>query len=273
MEENRHGLERPIRVVVFTGGPTLDRAVKRFILLLEEQPEIEFLGAICQSGAQSFWAIVADLWRRRRLLAPPLLLVYLADLLSWYLFHPRRALRLRRRGASVRDRILFIPDIHADSVLARVGDYAPDLGLIYGSPILKPALFEIPRFGTLGIHHGTLPEYRGKKTTFWAMYNGEGTAGVTIQRVNEGLDTGEVVRQGQVPIDGRFGRAVWGDLEELGFDLYMQAILDIKHGVAVFQPPAGKKGKLYRDPKLGDILTFWWRLLSRLITLNLKKSL
>ena len=74
---------------------------------------------------------------------------------------------------------------------------------VCGAPILKPELFEIPAFGTLGIHHGRLPEYRGKKTTFWAIYNGDSTAGVTIQRINAGLDTGEIVCTGEVPTAGK----------------------------------------------------------------------
>ena len=73
--------------------------------------------------------------------------------------------------------------------------------IFYGGPILKPALFEIPTLGTLGIHHGKLPAYRGKKTTFWAMFNDEPSAGVTIQSVNAGLDTGRGVRAGE----GRVG--------------------------------------------------------------------
>jgi methionyl-tRNA formyltransferase len=124
-------------------------------------------------------------------------------------------------------------------------------------------LFEIPVLGTLGIHHGKVPEYRGKKTTFWAMFNGEKTAGVTIQKVNAGLDMGEIAKQGEVSIGRRSLRSVWNELEKLGLDLYLQAIVEVKQGTASYQPQVGKKGKLYRDPKLGDILTFWWKQFNR----------
>jgi methionyl-tRNA formyltransferase len=152
-----------------------------------------------------------------------------------------------------------VQDIHASSVIEQVRSIAPDLGLVYGSPILQPSLFQIPRFGTLGIHHGKLPEYRGKKTTFWALFKGAETAGVTIQRINEGVDTGDVVKQAEVPIRGRSFQAVWKDVELLGLDLYIQAILEVKQGIATYQRPTGKEGRLYRDPKLSDFLKFWWR--------------
>jgi hypothetical protein len=49
------------------------------------------------------------------------------------------------------------------------------------------------------------------------------------------------------------------DLEALGLDLYIQAILDVKHGVAEFKPQKGVKGKLYRNPKPADFIKFWIR--------------
>jgi folate-dependent phosphoribosylglycinamide formyltransferase PurN len=259
MAEMQYDLKRPIRVVLFGGGPVLERGVKQFICRLDEHPEIEFLGGFCQSEAQSFWAVVKDLWQRRRLLALPLLLVQMASRIGRFLVQPQTEIAVNRKMARLADRIHFVPDIHAEEVLAQVRALAPDLGLIYGSPILKPILFEIPACGTLGIHHGKLPEYRGKKTTFWAMFNGEKTAGVTIQKVNAGLDTGESVKQGEVPIGCRSLRAVWKNLEALGLDLYIQAIIEVKQGTVSYQPQVGRKGKLYRDPKLGEILTFCWK--------------
>jgi methionyl-tRNA formyltransferase len=157
------------------------------------------------------------------------------------------------------DRIHYVSDIHAEEVIKRVVSLEPELGLLYSSPILKPKLFEIPSYGTIGIHHGKVPEYRGKKTTFWAMYNGEKTVGVTIQKVNSGLDTGNIVKAGEVPVFGRSLRTVWNELELLGFYLFIQAILDIKHQRATYRPQIGEKGELYKDPKLIDILIFWWK--------------
>lgn len=264
--EKQSELKRPIRVVLFGGGPVLERGVKQFICRLEEYPEIEFLAGFCQSEAHTFRAVVGDLWQRRRFLAVPLLLVQLGEAASRSLTQPHTELSLNRKLARLSDRLHFVPDIHKGEVLECVRSLKPDLGLIYSSPILKPELFEIPTCGTLGIHHGKVPEYRGKKTMFWAMYNGEESAGVTIQKVNAGLDTGEIVKVGEVPIGYRSQRAVWNELEALGLDLYVQAIVEVKEGTASYRPQVGQKGKLYRDPKLGDIVTLWWRQLSRRIS-------
>lgn len=262
MDRQGHS-EQSFRVAVFSGGPRLEHGVKKFILRLEDHPELQLVVVLCQSKGQDFRAIVQDLWRRRKGLAFPLLLVHVSTWFVRWLRNQAGEREIDERVEALSDRIRFVPDIHSEAVLADLRSIHPDLGLIYGSPILKPMLFQIPRLGTLGIHHGKLPQYRGKKTTFWAMYHGEETAGVTIQRVNAGLDTGEIVLAGEVPIGTRSRQAVWSDLEELGLSLYLDAILAVKRGSATFSPQPDTKGKLYRDPSVIDILSFWWRLLKR----------
>jgi len=256
-------VERPIRVVVFTSGPVLERGVQQFLYRLEAHPQIALLACIAQSKIHSRRAVYAELWRRRGFLAALILLAQWASAAWRFIRSPRRELKFRRRLGALADRIHFVADIHAQPTLDLVARLQPDLGLIYGSPILKPALFEIPTSGTLGIHHGKVPEYRGKKTMFWAMYNGEPTAGVTIQKVNAGLDTGQIVKEGEVPARHRFPRAVWNDLDALGLDLYIQAILEVRAGTATFQPQAGRKGRLYRDPSTGEIIELWRRIFTR----------
>lgn len=259
MRDNESSGARPIRVVVFGGGPGLERGMKLFLVRLESHPEIELTGCLCQSVGATFGAIIKDLWLRRKFLALPVLVLQFWRTLNRLALRRNLEIEVNRLLARISHKIYFVDDIHAAQVIEQVRSIQPELGLIYGSPILRPDLFQIPRFGTLGIHHGKLPDYRGKKTTFWAMFNGAETAGVTIQRINEGLDTGDVVKQAEVSIRGRSFQAVWADVEQLGLDLYIQAILEVKNGVATYQQPTGNKGKLYRDPKLWDLVRYWWR--------------
>ena len=252
-------LAQPIRVVMFGSGPELNRDAKQFLCKLEEHPEIELLGAFCQSQAPSAGAVFLDLWKRRGLLSVPLFAAAVLNKAIPFVLDPQEDFMFKFKLKSIENRIHFIPNIHAPQVLEQVKSLAPDLGLIYGSPILKPELFEIPKLGTLGIHHGKVPEYRGNKTTFWMMYNGEQFAGVTIQKVNKGLDTGTIVKTGEVKAYRRAYRTVFHELEALGVELYIQAILEVKHGVAKFQPQTGTRGKVYRNPKLGHFIRFWGR--------------
>src|SRR4051812_16769995 len=230
-----HDLGRPIRVLFF-GGAFLEPAAREFVARLAEHPEIEFLGGICQSPGFGARHVVRNIVRRRKLLAPAVLGVYAAHTALRVVRQPAAELALRRRSRGALQRCATVPRIHAPEVLDRVRALSPDLGLVYGSPILKPELFEIPAFGTLGIHHGKLPEYRGKKTVFWAMVNGEPSAGVTIQRINAGVDTGEILCAGEVPTIGkRYGR-VDAEVQALGVDLYIRTIVAVKGGDARSRP-------------------------------------
>jgi len=266
MGEAQGDLGRPIRVVVFTGGPALDLAVVRFVEMLEAHPEITFVGGLCETRGRSLTAIVRDRLRRRGVFGVILLMAEVARAGAQFAFGPRATLRLRRQAARVAERIIFCADIHGQEALARLRALEPDLGLVYGGPILKPQLFTIPPMGTLGIHHGKVPQYRGKKTTFWAMYNDDPTAGVTIQQINAGVDTGLVVECGEVPTAGKSLLRVARELEELGFELYIKSVIAFKRGTARPVPQEGAKGRLYRDPKLADLMSFWWRQLRRRLT-------
>lgn len=249
---------RDIRVVLFCGGPYMERGLIELLLRLEAEPGVDLRGTFCESAGGSVPQIMLDLWRRRGLLALPVMLVQIAGVLHRWIRSPGKEWTLRKRFAPLLERIRFVPNLHARDVLDRVRSLEPDLGLVYGGPILKVDLFEIPRFGTLGLHHGKLPQYRGKKTTFWAMARGESAAGVTIQKIGPGLDTGSIVESGEVPTGGLSYRRVWQEVEKLGVDLYVRAVLETKLGQATCVEPIGDRGPLYRDPKLGDLLRFQW---------------
>lgn len=271
---------RPIRIIVFA-SPFPLAAEWRFLARVEAHPDLELVGVLCRGTAAGRAARGADLWRRRGLLAVPLLVRDTLRALRTSEAPPADALR-RLRG-----RMRVVPDIHAPDVLAWVGAQRPDVGVVYGGPILKPEIFRIPARGTLGVHHGRLPEYRGKKTVFWAIANGEREAGVTIQEIDAGLDTGRVVRVGAVPIGSRSYAEVSRRVQSLGVDLLLDALLAgepaggsaTDHSLGrtvgednVRQDPSadGRRlatrsspaGPLYRDPKARDLLRFAWRRLA-----------
>lgn len=251
-------LGRPIRVVLIRGR-FQPPAAWRFYTLLAEHPEIELVASLCQSPGEGLPERLQDAWRRRGVLAAPILASQAARAAARFVLRPGRELDLRRRMASIDRRTALVTDIHAPEVVDHVRRLEPDLAVIYGGPILKPELFEIPRFGTLSIHHGRLPEYRGKKTTFWEMEEGRPAAGVAIQRIGAELDTGDIVAEGEVPIGAKSYSRVWRDVQDMGVSLYLDAILQIKRGTVSFRPQPGGAGRLYRDPSWFPVLRLGWR--------------
>lgn len=71
---------------------------------------------------------------------------------------------------------------------------APDLIVVvaYGC-ILPQAVLDIPKFGCINLHVSLLPKYRGSAPVQWAVLNGDAETGVSIQQMDVGLDTGDVL--------------------------------------------------------------------------------
>lgn len=85
---------------------------------------------------------------------------------------------------------------------------SPDLFVVVAfGQILKKRLLEIPSWGSLNIHASLLPKYRGAAPIQRAIMNNEAITGLTAMRMEEGLDTGPVIFQEEVPIsrDETFG--------------------------------------------------------------------
>lgn len=77
----------------------------------------------------------------------------------------------------------------------------PDLLVVVAfGQILKGRLLKIPPLGALNIHASLLPKYRGAAPIHWAILNNEATTGLTAMRMDEGMDTGPVLLQEEVPI-------------------------------------------------------------------------
>ena len=131
--------------------------------------------------------------------------------------------------------------VNGQDALERLRLFEPDLGLAIAAPILKPPLFEVPALGTLNIHKGKLPDYRGMPPAFWEVWNGASEVGVTVHRVDAGLDTGPILLQDSVPIDQHSTPAgLRVRLDELGVKLIAKAVDLVRAGEAQFKPqPSG----------------------------------
>lgn len=255
----------PLRIVIFTGGAVLEDDCVRLIQLIEEEPSLYLAGVFCQAGAVGLLGTAADLVRRRGWLAPALLLQRGLRFLARALLSPRQESARVRALRTIRPRLHFVQDLHAQAVLGLVESLKPDVGAAYGGPILRPVLFELPSHGTLGIHHGLLPWYRGKKTTFWALYNGETEVGVAIQRIGTRLDGGAVLRQATLPAGRKPLPVIRRQLEQIGLELYREALLAVQRGEDRAQPQPQDGGPLYRDPDAVEIVRFWLRDVRRIL--------
>lgn len=65
---------------------------------------------------------------------------------------------------------------------------------------LPRELFDLPPYGTLNLHDSLLPKYTGFSPVIWSLISGDSQTGLTAHRMDDGLDTGDIVLQRSVPI-------------------------------------------------------------------------
>lgn len=158
--------------------------------------------------------------------------------------------------------LLHVDDIHAADTVNLITAFAPDVGLSLAAPILKRSVFSIPTLGTLNLHKGSLPDYRGMPPAFWELWNDDSVVGCSVHWVDDRLDTGNVVCQTTLPRQ-RFStvRGMQVQLDEVGIRLMNEAVSRVLRNSAQSTPQAAH-GKTYRKPTLAQIRVLERRLLS-----------
>ena len=91
--------------------------------------------------------------------------------------------------------------ISDDSFCDLMKQMAPDILIVVAfGQILRRCLLDIPKFGAINIHASLLPKYRGAAPIQWAVLNNESVTGLTVMRMDEGLDTGPMLFQEELMI-------------------------------------------------------------------------
>lgn len=112
------------------------------------------------------------------------------------------------------------------SALALLKTWAPDVIVVaaYGQ-ILRPDVLTLPKHGCMNVHASLLPRWRGASPIQAAILEGDPRTGVTIMRMDEGLDTGPILAQREVPIrDNTTGGELAGQLAFLGAQVLVEVL-------------------------------------------------
>jgi methionyl-tRNA formyltransferase len=91
----------------------------------------------------------------------------------------------------------------------------------YGK-ILPRSILDIPRFGSYNLHFSLLPKYRGASPVQSAILEGETISGITIFRLTEGLDEGDIMLQKEVSIKEKYADEVFAIMQEMGKEAFQE---------------------------------------------------
>jgi methionyl-tRNA formyltransferase len=127
----------------------------------------------------------------------------------------------------------------------------------YGQ-IIPQAIIDLPRLGILNVHASLLPKYRGAAPIQWAIANGERETGVTIMRIDAGLDTGDMLLKAALPIEpDETAPMLSARLAPLGAQLLLQAMEEIAAETSHPEKQDNTQATLARILKKEDGLIDW----------------
>ena len=129
-------------------------------------------------------------------------------------------------------RVLAPERVNAAHFVAVVEDANPDFVLSFqAAQILGRRLIASARVATLNLHFGPLPRYRGVAPIAWAMINGEDATGVTIHRIDPGVDSGDLIASREVRIhDHDTGRTLYDRCTNVGIELFAEWWPELRTG-------------------------------------------
>ncbi|MCB5712067.1 methionyl-tRNA formyltransferase [Lactonifactor longoviformis] len=123
--------------------------------------------------------------------------------------------------------------------------------------IIPQEILELAPFGCINVHGSLLPKYRGAAPIQWAVIDGEKESGVTIMKMDAGLDTGDMISKEIVPLeDKETGGSLFDKLAKAGARLCVQTLPSIENETAVYEKQPEESPTAYAsmiDKKMGCI--------------------
>jgi len=135
----------------------------------------------------------------------------------------------------------------------------PDLIVViaYGQ-IIPAEILAIPTYGCINVHASLLPLYRGAAVLNAPILNGDSETGVTIMKMDTGLDTGPILRQAKIKLNGRETLTeVHDKLSSLGAGLLIPTLLDLIAGKIKPQPQDQSRATIVKTLKKEDGKIDW----------------
>lgn len=131
---------------------------------------------------------------------------------------------------------VFQPEkIKKPEAVEKLKEFEADIFVVAAfGQILSKEILDMPKYGCINIHASLLPKYRGAAPIQWAIIDGEKQTGVTIQQMDIGVDTGDILSVKIVPITGEdTGESLFDKLQIAGSELLIETLPKLEAGEIV----------------------------------------
>lgn len=179
------------------------------------------------------------------------------DEIAGVVVHPaeRRAFgdEILRAAGVGREAVFFGNDL-GPATLERIRGFRPEIGVsVYFGYVLRPEVLSLPPMGCVNLHPALLPYNRGAHPNIWSIVEGT-PAGVTLHRVDAGVDTGEILAQREVAVrPADTGQTLYYRLETEAVKLFQQNWGALKAGRLREIPQHHAEGTAHRARDLARL--------------------
>jgi folate-dependent phosphoribosylglycinamide formyltransferase PurN len=153
---------------------------------------------------------------------------------------------------------LAVANPNSDAAATFLREMCPDIVIARCKFILKPEIFRIASTGTFALHPGICPEYRNAHGCFWALVSRDlDRVGMTLLRIDAGVDTGPVYLQAGCAIDevSESHNVIQYRVVTENLDRIAATLIDLFRGENVEAvPTSGRKSAVWGQPRLTDYL-------------------
>lgn len=147
--------------------------------------------------------------------------------------------------------------LNSASSLKLISECQPDVIVsVAGNEIFRRPLIDLTEHGILNLHTALLPKYRGLMPTFWVIKNREVSTGVSVFLVDEGIDSGPIVSQKAVEINGMSQAQLIGITKRLGMEAMCEALDILSAGIVNFRDNDNSQKTYYSFPTKQDVSEF-----------------
>lgn len=118
-----------------------------------------------------------------------------------------------------------------------IGQLNPEVIVVVAfGQIISKDILDIPKYGCINVHASLLPKYRGAAPIQWAIINGEEVTGVTTMRMDEGIDTGDMILKEVIAMDKKeTNSSLFDKLSTAGANLLIKTLQEIENGTATYE--------------------------------------
>ena len=162
--------------------------------------------------------------------------------------------------AETKDIPVYQPqDASSPGTIAYLEKLSADIFVVVSfGQILKKDVLSIPRLYAINLHGSLLPRYRGAAPTNWAIVNGDASTGVTVMRMDERLDEGDIILRKEIAIDAEDTNITLSEkLSDIGATALFEATGLIESGEAIFEKQDAKSATYAPKLKKEDGLIDW----------------